>query len=375
MGTNTFSKSSERAISTAIRRFLGLFPRQKQTITPGIDFNRCKFLFIRQDRIGDVLVSSPLFELLKSSFPHASLDVLLSPKNEFVLAHNPFINRRWVYRKNLIHAFTLLFELRSQQYDFVIDLMDNPSTTSTLICHLSGARWRVGLEKENSFAYDIVVPCPSRRDTHIVDRLARLLTPFGIDPERHQLSLRFYLPQETEESVNASLRTRGWDKHTLVAINISAGHETRFWGVAKYRRLLALLQSAYPSFRFMILCKQEDHPRAQEIASGYVNAHVPPATSFDEFAAYIRHSHFLVTPDTSATHLAAGFGVPSVVLYVQSDKSLRIWEPYGTISEALIADVDDLGVIPPEDVLNAFRRITERAAGRTTQKAPNMAAP
>lgn len=349
---------------------MSLFPRQHSVLPSGIDFNRCKFLFIRQDRIGDVLVSSPLFELLKSVFPQASLDVLLSPKNEFVLAHNPLINRRWVYRKQFVHALKLLFELRSQHYDFVIDLMDNPSTTSTVICLLSGARWRVGLEKENAFAYDIVVPRPSRRETHIVDRLSRLLTPFGIDPELHPLNLRYYLPSEVDESVLASLRMRGWDKDMVVALNISAGHETRFWGVTQYRSLLTLLQGAHPSLKFVVLFKQEDHLRAQEIASGHGNVHVPQPMSFDEFAGYIRHCQFLITPDTSAVHLAAAFQIPSVVLYVQSDKNVSIWEPYRTISETLIADVDDLTVIPPEAVEKAFERILEQVPERRIQNTP-----
>lgn len=69
---------------------------------------------------------------------------------------------------------------------------------------------------------------------------------------------------------------------------------------------------------------------------------------------------FLITPDTSAVHLAAAFGVPLVVLYVQSNKGLRVWDPYGVEYESIVADVDDLKVIPAERVFKAFCALHNR---------------
>jgi len=47
-------------------RMLGRIFKRTNTIRDNNDFNRCKILFIRQDRIGDVLISTPLFEILKN---------------------------------------------------------------------------------------------------------------------------------------------------------------------------------------------------------------------------------------------------------------------------------------------------------------------
>ena len=75
----------------------------------------------------------------------------------------------------------------------------------------------------------------------------------------------------------------------------------------------------------------------------------------------IKRLSFLISPDTSAIHLASAFGIPSVVLYVQSDKSLRIWEPYGTEYEAVVTDVDNLSTIPVTDVQAALKKLIERS--------------
>lgn len=86
----------------------------------------------------------------------------------------------------------------------------------------------------------------------------------------------------------------------------------------------------------------------------------PVTKTFDQFAAFIKRLSFLISPDTSAIHLASAFFIPSVVLYVQSDKALRIWEPYKTDYEVVVTDVDDLSNIQVADVEAAFEKLIGR---------------
>ncbi len=354
----TLLKNFEIAFRRFLLRFLATLGRRGTRIPSDISYNSCKFLFVRQDRIGDVLILTPLLSLLKRQYPECTIDVLLSDKNHFVLAHSPHVRTRWVYRKRVLSSLKLLRDIRMEKYDFLIDPMDNPSTTSTVISLLSGAQWRVGLSKENSYAYDIVVPRLSRQDTHIVDRMAELLRVFNIEPSEHTLKVEYSVSSSSERFASEAFHTLQLDGKVVVGINISAGHDTRFWGIEKFRDLIRLMGSAHADHRQLILYKPSDKPRAERIAEGFPHVVLsPPTASFDEFAALVGRLHFLVTPDTSAVHLAAAFQIPSVVLYVQSNKELNIWRPYGSLCEALIADVDDLGVISPHQVFEAWLRL------------------
>jgi ADP-heptose:LPS heptosyltransferase len=365
-------------IEIVFRRFLitllRFLVRSRRPISDSIDFSSCKFLFVRQDRIGDVLVSTPLFSALKRKHPNAIVDVLLSTNNHFVLANDPLIRKRWIYNKHLVSSWKMMSAIRKEHYDFVIDLMDNPSATSTAICLLSGARWTVGLEKENAFVYDIVVPLISRKDAHIVDRIARLLVPFGIDPTDEDLRIRYTVAESARKFSERIFQQNGIVPAKTIGINISAGHDVRFWGVENFRTLIGLFQKKYRTHAILLLSKPSHRILSEQIVSGFNNIVLAPLTSsFDEFAGLIEKLSLLVTPDTSAVHLAAAFSVPSVVMYVQSDKNLRIWDPYKSRSEALIADVDDLRAISPEDVFKAIQRlISER--GRTSHRVITSAA-
>jgi ADP-heptose:LPS heptosyltransferase len=226
--------------------------------------------------------------------------------------------------------------------------MDNPSTTSTVICALAGGRWNVGLSKENEYAYDIAVPLMSRRDTHIVDRLAKLLTVFGVKPEAEKLEIRYVLSSESDRFARRYFAEQGLG--------------VRFWGVANFHLLIARLLEELPSLQILILYHPADRRQAEEIARPFDGVLLSPAThSFDEFAAVVKLLGMLVTPDTSAVHLAAAFHIPAVVLYVQSNKELRIWEPYGSVCETLVTDMDDLATIPPDRVFDAIERLMKKA--------------
>jgi ADP-heptose:LPS heptosyltransferase len=348
-----------------LMRILGIFFRRNHKLKNNINFNTSKILFIRQDRIGDVLISTPLFDVIKKHYPGAVLDVLLSENNYFVLENDPLIHKRWMYRKNLLSLYHLIKALRNEEYDFVIDLMDNPSTTSTVLCLLINAEWNIGIEKNNQFAYDIAVPMLSRSDTHIIDRISQLLVPFNIDLSAEILTVRYSTSSESDKFVDNYFKQNGLFSNPVIGVNISAGNKTRFWGIENFKIFLNHLSCKYQGYKLLLLYQPTDKHLAEIIAGSNKSAAISPVTSsFDQFAAFVKRLSFLITPDTAAVHLASAFKVGTVVLYVQSNKSLRIWEPYGTDCECVVTNVDDLSRIPVIQVQDAFRRLVQRSSNK-----------
>jgi ADP-heptose:LPS heptosyltransferase len=353
-----FLKPVEIGFRRFLLRVLGLFVKRGRTLPASIDFSSKKYLFVRQDRIGDVLVSTPLIHALKEKYPNATVDFLLSSNNHFVLENEPLVRKRWIYKKTLSSALEILKTVRSVQYDFVIDLMDNPSATSTVLCAFAGGRWNVGLSKENAYIYDLVVPLISRKDHHIVDRLAMLLTVFGLDPKGTDFSVHYNVQAESTQFAKRFLANSGVEQGKLIGINVSPGEGTRFWGIENYRGLIRWLRREHHENPLIVLYQPSDKAVAQQIVQPFPDVKLSPETkTFDQFAAIVEKLSVLVTPDTSAVHLAAAFSIPSVVLYVQSDKDLRIWEPYRSLSESLVTDVDDLRTIALDDVTRAVNRL------------------
>ncbi len=357
-------KSVELFFRRFLVRALKLVVKRKRPLPPDLDFNRCKFLFVRQDRIGDVLISTPVFASLKKHYPDARLDILLGMHNSFMLGNDPLIRKRWIYRKKDIDAIiAVLLSIRKEKYDFAVDMMDNPSTTGTILCLLVGARWNVGIMKENSYVYDIAVPRHSRKDAHIVDRTAQLLLAFEIEPGIEKLGIRYSVTPEAETFANQFIIENNLVHRTLIGINISAGAPARFWGIDNFRKLISAIAEKHPQLSSIVLFSPADMQRAHMIVESERNVWLSPITgTFDQFAALLKKTSVLVSPDTSAIHLASAFGIPSVILVHQDQ---RIWEPYNVAYEAVVTEINDLATIPFDAVASAFERMLKRIQSST----------
>jgi len=334
----------------------------RHQIPSDVDFNKCKVLFLRQDLIGDALISTPVFDVLKRTYPGITLDVLMSPKNHFVLQNDSSVRKRWIYAKSPVQLWKLRKNVRSEKYDFVVDLLDNPSTTSTLWCLNAGARWRVGLAKENDFCYDCAAPLLEKADHHVVERTANVMTCFNIDPSKADLQIRYFVSAESSQFAEQFWQSARLEKETVVGVNISAGDVVRSWWRENCREFLKEVAHHRPDWKILLMFKPEDREKAKSLAEKVHQVLLPPATpTFDHLAALVKRLTFLVTPDTSIVQLASAFSIPSVVLHLKiSALHGHLWEPFRSDAENLVASADNVDMIPWQQVYAAFKRLVAR---------------
>ena len=158
-------------------------------------------LYLRNDRIGDMIVSTGLLRAIHAKHPRLALDVLASPINASVIAHEPAVHEVVVFdRRRAASWWALWRHLRRTRYDVVIDPMVFTQSLTTLLLMLAtGARWRVGVPKAHlPEAYALRASAADPR-AHHVEHLAQLAAPFGVAPEAaRQLALVLSDAERTE---------------------------------------------------------------------------------------------------------------------------------------------------------------------------------
>ncbi|GIV54436.1 MAG: hypothetical protein KatS3mg039_0954 [Candidatus Kapaibacterium sp.] len=320
-----------------------------------VDTDNPRILLLRQDRIGDVICSTPVLRALRTRFPQACIDILLS-RNNAALAPmlHTWCNRWWRYDKTLRSYLQLRRQLRSARYDVVVDLMDNPSTTSTLFLQATNAPIRIGVYKQNAWVYTHCVPLLDRSQYHYVERIAQLLLPFGIDPAAEPLDLLFPLSQAARDHARALIELdQHPERNGHVLIHLSSRHQTHQWDDQSFAHTIEQLRTRFPSIAIGIGVAPEDRHRAHKLAQQTGTFVIPPC-SFEEYAAVLSHARLLITPDTAVVHVAAAFKLPAVVLYHQHDPELLPWYPYRSPYRALVARcTGTINTIPPQAVLDA----------------------
>lgn len=108
-----------------------------------------KALVIQQKRIGDVLTSTILADILKQNYPNASVDYMCYSHCKDVLIGNPSINNIIVLdeatRKNYVSLLKFIKKIRKEKYTIVIDAYSKLETN--LITAFSGAKYKISYHK------------------------------------------------------------------------------------------------------------------------------------------------------------------------------------------------------------------------------------
>lgn len=318
-------------ISSVEKPFTGVLVKEPTSILSSIPNPR--ILFLRQDRIGDVLVSTGIIKAVRDTYPNARIDIVLSTNNVAVKhAVSSMTNTQWIYKKSVAGLVSLIAKLRSVKYDVVIDLMDNPSSTSTLLIQWCKAKYSIGIMKANASVYTHCVPLLNRANVHIIERIAQLLLPLGINPEKTELR-PFYQIEPIQKPVNNSSKR--------LILNINGSRDNVWWGTEKFIELIKFVQEDFPLFNVIVCSSKSYNKERLEIAKATGTQTIEPTDSFHEYVTILSTADILITPDTSIVHIASAFNIPCLAFYLQTDTGLLPWYPYKTIYRALVAKPDE----------------------------------
>ena len=324
-----------------------------------------RVLFLRHDRIGDMILSTGVLRAIGESHPAIQLDVLASPANAPVLRHERYVRDVVVFDKKRVTGYLGAFrELRRRRYDAVIDCMVTaPSLTTLLLMLATGARYRIGVAQlGNDFAYTLPVPARESAE-HLVDRLGALVTAFGLQPSSLDLTPRVRLTGPELERGE-----RVWSGGTAHArrvprllVNVSAGRGHHAWPDDHFAALIRAAAEGVPSADVVVVSSPGDRERADAIArrSG---ARLVADEGIRDAMAIAAAADLVFTPDTSIGHACSALGKAAVVLHPRGNA--RIWGPYGNdarVVESATAAVSDIPVAEAAEPV--VRRLRALAPG------------
>lgn len=331
-----------------------------------------RVLFLRQDRIGDMIVSTGLLRAISAAHPTISLDVLASPSNAPIIRSEPYVNTVHVMDKPQPWMYAMLIrQLRRVRYDAVIDGMvsppwvTEPSRSAVLLMVASGARYRIGVAGRG--LDDVLsIPVPPRSDApHLIDQMATLATAFGIDPAatdfRPRLTLSAAERAEAEQfwlSSGAGAGTR------RLLVNVSAGWEGRQWPAERFVATLRELHARHPDLRTLVIGAPAEAERIQLTASGR-GAQVAPTPRVRQAMALVATADLVLTPDTSITHAASAFDKPAVVMFNRGISPT--WGVYHTPGRNVEGPGDTLDSLPTAPVLAAREELLPAQTPKPTE--------
>lgn len=353
----------KRAGTAAIAAAL---PQAERGVRPDWRTRAHRVLFLRHDRIGDMILTTGILRAIATSHPTIRLDVLASPSNAPVIRHEPYLNEVVVFDRHAPAGYPSAFAaLRGRRYDAVIDCMVTaPSFTTLLLMLASGAPYRVGVAtRGNDFAYTLPVP-PRETAEHLVDQLGALVTAFGIQPSAADLRPRVrLLPEELDRGEQV---WSGGTEHVApgeqrLLVNVSAGRHHHQWPDDRFIAVVRAARERFPRLVVGVVSAPSDRGRAARVAAEG-GARVIEDRGIRDAMAIAARATVVFTPDTSIGHACSALDKAAVVLHPRGNP--RAWGPYGNearVVESLTGFVADIPAAEAASALIATLERTERA--------------
>ncbi len=311
-----------------------------------------RVLFIRNDGIGDLIVSMEAMRAIAQSSPTITFDVLASPQNAALARALPFVNEVIVHKRGfLLRALPTWRLLRSRCYDAVVDgrvVLRGLSTQTTMLLLATGARWRIGIgNRRNDDAYSVKILTTDT--SHWTAFVVALAGAFGIAPDSRDWRPRFHV-SAAERAAAEEMWIAAGRGRPRVLINVSVGHPERSWPGEKFALVLRRLRERLPRATIVLAGMPAERAMADELAAAVDGtAH---ALSLQEVFAALATADLLISPETAVTHAASAFELPTLAL---QRKGNGRWSPYRTPGRNVFADDERrLTGLPVDRVVRAL---------------------
>lgn len=313
-----------------------------------------KILIVQIGKIGDMILNTPLFSELKKYFPSSNITVLSSSINKDISLNHKFVDNIFVYNKNIFKLVGLLFKLRRNKFDIWIDSKKELSNTSAILVKWANPKKSFGFNnKKNIFDIDLNGFCNPVIDEHLSTINLCVLKYFGINYASN-IKPSIFIPDEIKQNIENKIKDI---KGYKILLNISAGNKIRYWNKNNWINLIKNLKDEYS---IIITGAERDIELANDIKKELPDDNIITikTKSILEFAELIKKCNLLITPDTSAVHIASCFDIPIIAFYNNVKWNIKRFAPLSTKKKIFISDsADSIDSIGVKEVLDAVKEI------------------
>ena len=300
-------------------------------------------LVVKLSAIGDVIHALPVSYAIKETYPEAKVTWVVEPPAYDILKDNPYIDNIIVFEKKKFKSmrgflknygpFTKI--LNADKYDASLDLQG--LFKSAAIAWSAKAPIRLGTCNMREMSHKVSRPVVGpNANGHIVERYLDVVRELGCQVNKVVFPME--ISQRDQQAAEGAMQQAGIRmENPYVVLAVGANWPNKRWPTRYYAKLSDWLYDR-KIIPVIIGGGMLDSTLAGEIDA---EAEIPPIilvgkTTLKQLAHVIKHAKAVVGGDTGPVHLAAGLGVPTVMVMGPTDANRN--GPYGQLENAIEAN-------------------------------------
>jgi ADP-heptose:LPS heptosyltransferase len=305
-----------------------------------------RLLITRIDRIGDVVLSTPIPREVKRKYPNSFVAVLVRDYTKDIYKNNPYVDEIIVYNKdeNDFTFWQMVKKLRNYKFNYAFMLL--PDERLNWLLFFSSIKNRIGVGHK---LYQILsfTKYINRRKyiplRHEADYCLDMIRKIGIEPQ--SINPNIYLSNDEKEKVSEIKKILSSNKKTIIGINSTSGNSAPNLQPEVYKKVINKLLE-FDNIKVVVT----DYNPPDELLNingvDYINQGKPLRGSILNFAAI----DILISSSTGPMHIAAALKTKTISLFCPLTAcSPKLWGPLGNISEIILPQESYCSTVCPGD--------------------------
>ena len=327
--------------------------------------NPRRILVIRNDHIGDVVLSLPVLHAIRRVWPDAEITYLTGEYTKEIVDRSPDLDKLIIQKKNEPPEETAR-KINHKKFDVLFNF--NSTSSNAKLCRLIRARIKVGYAYKlyNMVTFNrFVFTHRSKPPIHETAFMLDFLKTLGVDIKCQNISAPMLLlmrhgsgenrvttvltlgllapSQQAKKIIEGYLKKKKISCKNIIAIHAGDNKSADNWTFERYLELAARLAKHRGEKRQIVLIlgpSELSHlTEAEKILSKYSNVSIIPGDlSLDQLIAFINCTSVLVSGSTGPMHIAGVLGRRVVALFPSKKaESKEKWAPLGFDHEIIEA--------------------------------------
>ena len=284
-------------------------------------------LVVKLDHIGDMVLSTPVFEAIKKRYPDCFLGVMCSTKGSVVLKNNPWVDRYWIFDADMFDRegsnnqetkaanLKSVLEIREMRFDVCVGLREDGNNIPIL--NLLGAKKTISFHTFTQYAALLDKSAEHIGDRHTAHINFDLLRLIDV-PAPKELRPRIYFTDEDERWAADRLEEAGIrETHRLVGVSPGGGWFLNWWPWERYAELCRRLQEYDRDIRIVLFGGKAEREVCGEISRAVSLPLISAAGkgTVQETAALMNRMECVIANDGGPMHMATAAGTRVIALF------------------------------------------------------------
>lgn len=302
-------------------------------------------LIVRTDRIGDVILTLPMADVIKKHYPDAEITFMLRDYTLPLAENNDCIDKTisLIEEDGKIPFFKNLKKISGGNFDTCIVV--NPSFQVALMLFLSGIKLRVGTGyRWYSLLFNKkVYEHRKYGKTHELELNVNLLKQLNIFEhiDKENVKFNIHIDEEADKKVDEYLSSLNIDKaKSMFIVHPGSGGSAMDLPIKQYKKLIQWINENL-NVNVLLTGSEQEKNICEELRLNENIFNTAGEFNLKELTALINKSDLFISNSTGPLHIAAALDVHTIGFYPKiAACSPNRWGPYSLKSKVFTPEIE-----------------------------------